>query len=184
VAISRASNSSIQGGLPKFNDIWDGTTATSAFDSLGATVLTSSASTITFSNIPATYTHLQVRILSLPANTTDGSLTLNGNTAVHTHQLFGSGGGTMGSSASASQGYIDAGGVSTSYPASYVIDILDYANTNKAKTVRSFFGYDHNGAGRVGIDSMLYSSTAAVTTLSFTVRSHGANSSFALYGIK
>jgi hypothetical protein len=185
MAINRFSQSTAQEAFPKFTNLWDGTTATSAFDSLGAVVLTSSTSTVTFSNIPGTYTHLQIRVLSLPTTTTDGSLTLNGNTAVHNHQLYGVGNAsTPGVAGIASQGYIDAGGVSTSYPASYIIDILDYANTNKAKTVRSLFGYDYNGSGRVGMTSMLYTSTLAVTQLSFTVRTYGANSSFALYGIK
>jgi hypothetical protein len=156
---------------------------TNSYESIATVTLGSSSSTITFSSIPVTFKHLQIRILSLPANTNDGSLTLNGNTAAHTHQLYGNG-ASASSSASASQGYIDAGGVSTSYPAAYVIDVLDYADTNKAKTVRCLFGYDFNGSGRLGIDSILYTSTSAVTSLSFTGRSYAANSSFALYGIK
>ena len=73
MAISRASNSSIQGGLPKFNDIWDGTTATSAYDSLGSVLVPSGGlATITFASIPATYTHLQIKSFARSTRTRTG----------------------------------------------------------------------------------------------------------------
>jgi hypothetical protein len=154
-----------------------------SYESIATTILGSSSSTITFSSIPQTFTHLQIRIMARPDNVSDGSLTLNGNTGTRTHQLYGTGASALAGD-SASQGFIDAGGVSTSFPAVYVIDILDYKNTNKTKVVRDLFGYDANGSGRVGLCSILYNFTSAVTSLSFTGRSYAANSSFALYGIK
>ena len=68
-----------------------------------------------------------------------------------------------------------------------VIDILDYANTNKYKTVRTLSGDDKNGSGYVVFGSGLWQNTNAVSTITLT--NHGATnfqqySSFALYGIK
>jgi hypothetical protein len=68
-----------------------------------------------------------------------------------------------------------------------VFDILDYANTNKNKTVRVLGGVDFNGSGVVFLSSGLYDTTSAVS--SFTIqtpssRTFPEHSSFALYGIK
>lgn len=157
--------------------------ADSAYDSIATTTVGSGgSSSITFSSIPSTYTHLQVRITGL-STAADCVLNLNGNNANYSHQLYGNG-ATAFSNAYASQGYIDAGNGAGTYPSVYIIDILDYSNTNKYKTVRDLFGYDFNGSGRVGLNSMLYSTTSVISSLSFTGRTWGEYSSFALYGIK
>ena len=69
-----------------------------------------------------------------------------------------------------------------------IIDILDYANTNKYKTFRSLVGSDTNDTnGAVGLASGSWRSTSAITsiTLSNNVSGNLAQySSFALYGIK
>ena len=67
MAVSRLSQQSLQNAFPKGNTVWDGTTATSAFDSLGSVYLTASTGTITFSSIPQTYTHIQLRVFSRDA---------------------------------------------------------------------------------------------------------------------
>jgi len=69
-----------------------------------------------------------------------------------------------------------------------VIDILDYANANKYKTIRSLSGTDYNNSnGRLFYSSGNWRSTSAVTTITLTNDS-GTNftqySSFALYGVK
>ena len=67
------------------------------------------------------------------------------------------------------------------------MDILDYTNTNKNKTVRVLQGFDENGSGVVAFNSFLYSTnTNAITSLTLTSSgtSFAQYSSFALYGIK
>ena len=68
-----------------------------------------------------------------------------------------------------------------------VIDILDYANGNKYKTIRTIGGYDINGGGQEGLFSNLWKNTNAITDITIKVVG-GSNfaqySSFALYGIK
>jgi hypothetical protein len=67
-----------------------------------------------------------------------------------------------------------------------VIDILDYAQTSKYKTVRTLFGEDVNGSGEVGIVSSVWMDTDAVYSVAISLQA-GTNfvqySSFALYGI-
>ena len=67
-----------------------------------------------------------------------------------------------------------------------VIDILDYANTNKYKTLRTLNGGDANGSGNIQIESGSWRNTAAITSITLTHNGSGFTqySSFALYGIK
>ena len=68
-----------------------------------------------------------------------------------------------------------------------VIDILDYANTNKYKTIRSLSGTDYNNtSGAVGLFSGSWRNTNAITTIKITASSANLAqySQFALYGIK
>jgi hypothetical protein len=68
-----------------------------------------------------------------------------------------------------------------------VCDILDYADTNKYKTVRTLTGRDFNGSGDVRLHSTNWRNTATVTSIKVS-DSSGANlaqyTSVALYGIK
>ncbi len=154
------------------------------------TVGSESISTITFSSIPQTYTHLQVRTFQKTNSAGDLNFKFNNNSGANysRHYLYGQGSGAAesGGSASESQGYIGYNPSST-YFQSAVIDILDYTNTNKNKTVRSLLGTDANGSGYILLTSSGWFSTSAVTTLSFTqglVNNFSQYSSFALYGIK
>jgi hypothetical protein len=67
-----------------------------------------------------------------------------------------------------------------------VLDILDYANTNKTKVIRSLDGNDTNGSGNVGLYSGMYNSTNAITSVTIAPQSGNWNqyTTFALYGIK
>jgi hypothetical protein len=69
-----------------------------------------------------------------------------------------------------------------------VIDILDYADTNKNKTIRSLTGADINGSGNIFFSSQLINSTTAISSITFESLDGGTNlqqyTSFALYGIK
>jgi hypothetical protein len=67
-----------------------------------------------------------------------------------------------------------------------VIDILDYANTNKNTTVRTLQGRDTNGTGILALNSGAWYNTAAVTSITLAARVYNPTSisSFALYGIK
>jgi len=164
---------------------------TSSYYSIATTTLGTATASVTFSSIPATYTHLQIRALTSNASyaSTSASLYLNSDTTAanyRNHYLYGSG-SAAGSSTdgnSAANGVMGSG-MSTG-PAAWVIDLLDYQNTNKYKTIRLLNGYDTNGAGYVWFGSNLWMNTNAVSSFTITapVGTFAINSSFALYGIK
>jgi hypothetical protein len=69
----------------------------------------------------------------------------------------------------------------------YVIDILDYAETTKNKTVRAVGGWDGNGSGYVGLASNLWLNTSAINRIDFFVPFSTLlqpGTTMALYGIK
>lgn len=161
---------------------------TGAMFPISAITLSSTASTITFSNIPQTYTHLQLRVLNAQGNATQGAtLWINGDTTdanYRTRYFAGSGSGSFSSNLSANYGLWNSG--TTSGFVAAVTDILDYTNTNKRKVMRSLQGYDLNGSGTVGLLSILWNNTSAITSLQFTDLGSAfqIGSSYALYGIK
>jgi hypothetical protein len=158
---------------------------------IATTTLASATASMTFSSIPATYTHLQVRASIATSAGAYIGLTFNGiTTAYDAHFLQGDG-------ASATAGaYINRGDIvlqnsnsssTESIFGGFVIDILDYTNTNKNKTVRTLSGYDVNGAGKIYFESGLWRNTSAITSISLTPGSSHtmtAKSVFTLYGIK
>lgn len=105
-----------------------------------------------------------------------------------THTLEGSGSAASAAAYTTdSKMYMPRNAVASPFFAGAVVDILDYANTNKYKTVRGFGGYDQNGTGQsVDFNSGLWQNTSAITTINFSVAggTYAANSHFALYGIK
>ena len=161
------------------------------------TVGAGGASTITFSAIPQTYKHLQIR--SFARNITGGgvedtqaAMRFNGDSgANYTYHLVNGNGSAISTSGGVSQTNATAGFVAgSSAPADCfsvaVCDILDYTNTNKYKVVRLLGGDDYNDAnGNVYLWSNLWLNTSAITQIVITNSNNYAQySSFALYGIK
>jgi hypothetical protein len=170
-------------------------TPPSDFDSIATvTVGSTSQTTITFSDIPQTYKHLQLRIMAkgnLATTVYSVGMRFNSDSGTNYsyHRLTGNG-SSASSTGSYPQStiYFDATGTTaTNIFAASMIDIVDYTNTNKYKTVKTLGGYDNNGAGSVGLQTSVWSSTAAITNISFTTVGYGdwlQYSQFALYGIK
>jgi hypothetical protein len=167
---------------------------TTAYESIATTTVGSGGTAnITFSSIPATYKHLQIRGISRSNGAADNTvIQFNSDTANNyaTHYLLGNGTtASAGAETTRARFYVDilASNASGAMWSGDVIDILDYANTNKYKTVRALAGQDLNGSGTVWLASGLWQSTAAITSIKIYL--NGAvnlaqYSSFALYGIK
>jgi len=150
---------------------------------------------ITFSSIPSTFTHLQIRCL---ARTTVGggsiNIRINGDTGSNytRHRIIGSGTAAS-ATGDVSQTQIPVLGnaglpsASDTYGVA-IYDILDYTNTNKYKTVRVLAGQDSNGSGGVDFTSGLWLNTAAISSLTFKSNNSGepftTATRFALYGIR
>lgn len=165
---------------------------------IGIFTLSSSQTTVEFTNIPQTYTHLQLRWTcrtSAAGTESWQSIRFNGNTSGYAnHILYGTGSGNALSTNELLGNRINYGttagnGASSSTFGSGIIEILDYKNSFKNKTLRFLDGYDNNGSGMIAFRSGLWANTAPITSIligpenfSGTV-SYLANSTFALYGV-
>lgn len=161
------------------------------FESI-ATVSVAGATTsfIEFTSIPSTFTHLQIRATVLQTNADNFYAQFNNDTASNYswHQITGDG-ASAGAAAGTTTTFMFVGNVNsptTSYTAVSIIDILDYANTNKFKTVRTLHGSDANGSGLIALRSGNWRSTSAVTSVKLTpsAGTFKQYSHFALYGIR
>jgi hypothetical protein len=152
-------------------------------------------SSITFSSIPSTYQHLQVRAISRGTGAftdQENYITFNGTSTNYNgaHYLLGNGSTASANVVSYSSVNVLPRLVAASSTASvfstYVTDILDYADTNKNKTIRSIGGFDANGTGTSDYYSGLWMNTAAITSINIrpSANNFAQYSSFALYGIK
>ena len=165
-----------------------------ALESIATVTVGSGGSTsLTFSDIPGGFQHLQLRV-ALIANTASGGgaqygyVRFNSDTGTNYawHNIYGTGSAVSvesGTSVNRIQTlYTD----SATYLSVGVIDILDYASTSKNKTLRRFTGRDFNGSGVVDVGSGLWMSTSAVTAVSITAttNSFGQYSTAALYGVR
>ena len=158
------------------------------YESIATTIVGAGGqASITFTAIPSTYKHLQLRgILKQTVAQNWTQITFNGDSTVgnySSHQTNGVGSGTPSSSASnLNIQHI----VGIDQFGAYVTDILDYTNTNKYTTVRNLGGVDQNGNGQLALSSELWMNTAAVNQVTVTAGSgvFVQYSTFALYGIK
>jgi hypothetical protein len=166
--------------------------STNSFESISTvTVGSGGSATITFSSIPSTYTHLQLRWFSKNTSADYGIRgQFNSDSAANYsyHELYGTG-SAAGAFSGVSQTYAQLGqnaDATTSVFGTGIIDILDYANTNKYKTVRALSGYDKNGGGALAFDSSSWRSTSAISSIYLysNTGNFAQYSSFALYGIK
>lgn len=158
-----------------------------------ATYSPTSGTSITFSSIPSTYKHLQVRYQMVTNTSFGGSLSakFNADSGANyaRHRLYGNGATvTAGGAASATQMWVgDFGlGAHTTSPMGGIIDIHDYASTTNNKTVRTISGVDANGTGGISLLSSLWMSTSAVTSLELFIGADAFKTGtvFSLYGIK
>jgi hypothetical protein len=158
------------------------------------TVGSGGSATVTFSSIPSTYTHLQIRCISKDSRSnpnTAMSVRFNNDSGANysTHDLTGDGGSASASAGSSTTEFgigNTSGGSNANIFGAQIVDILDYANTNKFKTVRTLGGHDQNGSGYLGLFSGNWRSATAINSITIIplVANIQQYSSFALYGIK
>ena len=177
------------------------TSSLTAFESIQTFAVGSGGSaSISFTSIPATYKHLQIRAAirgTVSATSFDVLMRFNGDTgSMYTGtQIYGDGTGTI------DQNGLNGGTASTNAYPFYtmgdtgqsnvfgpgILEIIDYANTGKYKVWKSLEGFDQNGAGGyVLLRAGSYISLNAISSISLTPDSGSfkENTHFALYGIK
>lgn len=161
---------------------------------IATTLLGTATGTVTFSNIPQNYKHLQIRAIARNTGTASSGVgfQLNGDTTASYswHRLYadGSSATSYGEANSTIFGQVNI--TQSNQTASafgvFVLDILDYANVNKFKTGRLLHGRDLNGSGTIALASSNWRNTAAITSILIFPASDNfdTNSRFSLYGIK
>lgn len=170
--------------------------AATSYESI-ATYTPSGSGSVTFSSIPQTYKHLQLRIIGRDA--TGGGTGVqycyiqpnaDGGANFAWHELYGNGtsaatNGTAPSTNVIYWGKVAQSGATANAFGAAIVDILDYTNTNKYKTLRSLYGLDLNGSGNVGLLSGLWMNTTAISSIVVgTFNTFASGTSIALYGVK
>lgn len=168
-----------------------------SYDLLETINLTSTASSVTFSNINTytQYRHLQLRVaVREPFSSTgytDLIMRINGDTttAYDYHQLRGRHTNVVVSDTTNNQPNIRIRCNPTDASSIFggaIIDILDFSNTSKNKTVRALSGVYTDTESQVAQTSGLWRNTNAITSLSFVpvYGTLGIGSRWSLYGLK
>lgn len=173
--------------------------STDSYESIQTYTLGSTTASVTFSSIPSTYKHLQIRYMARQdAGGSDRGaqeMRFNSDTGSNYsyHLLFGDGSSASALAYTSTDSIYTALSDLTSSTAAAnifgvgVIDILDYQNTNKYKTTRTLCGQDQNStSGRIFFTSGNWRSTSAITSITLfpETGSYVQYSHFALYGIK
>jgi len=200
--ITRATLSSVVQGQPKYRSMLAGNTAfiPTSFESIATASATGSS--VTFSAIPGTYKHLQIRSLYRDTSTSTGQvaplyIAFNGDTGNnYAYRTVGAASNTVTVStsfvASTSWMRISFAGICAYntaglYGAS-IIDILSYSSSTINKTIRYITGGDINGSSAgngTAMGSGLWINTNAVTSITVYAGNGGfaSGSTIALYGI-
>jgi len=175
-------------------------------EAISTTYLEADAASVTFSSIPASYEHLQVRATIRSTDSGAGGYSgnvkcrLNGQTGtIYTTETMQGGDFNYAGSVSASSwaggsdDYMNIayGPTSLQDAATYgslIIDIHDYANTNKNTTLLTLSGYGLGDGDGEGMSVNLIASLADYTSAIDTILLFGHNnfvrgSEFTLYGI-
>lgn len=199
MGIRNLSSASISTGA-KRSKFWDqsATYVPPSFYSIAtATVDSGGASSITFSSIPSTYKYLQIR--GIARETAGGDVSAgdqlwiyaNGDSGANysLHRWWVTGSTVNTDSYTGQTKYILTGlagsGSTANVYSGYIIDLPDYANANKTKTIRSLNGADFNNAnGMIWFNSSAWQNTSAINslTISCTYGAFAQYSQFALYG--
>jgi hypothetical protein len=167
--------------------------AAGAYESI-STITLGSTGGVSFTSIPSTYKHLQLRCSLIGNDASLITVRYNGDTGANyaRHWIFGDGTNVL-LNGEQNMSYWRGGvtptsGTTTTSFTPVIIDIHDYAST-KYKTSRSFNGFDLNGTWGQGVYMLsgLWMNSSAINQIDLNIQtSNGfiAGSVFSLYGIK
>lgn len=155
------------------------------YEKIASTTLTGTATTVTFSSIPATYTDI-VMVCNPLSTSGDTYFQLNGDTGTNYSLTYLTANGSAvysGRTTSANYIYLDWLATSTTTGATnYIVNFMNYANTTTYKTT---IGRENNATAGVGTLVGLWRSTAAINQIKVTaVGTLQIGSTYTLYGIK
>jgi hypothetical protein len=174
-----------------------GGAAAGAYELIETQLLSTTTASLTFSSIPSTYKHLQLRATARSTyNATLGGFAyrFNGDTGSnYTYHIIDGDTSLANNFTGASQtnGLVTVITGLTATASAYgaaICDVLDYTNTNKNKTVRSLGGrVSTSGNSNIRMIGSAWLSTSAITSMTLFDHIGGSfvsGSRFSLYGIK
>jgi hypothetical protein len=153
---------------------------TPTYTALATVTLGSSAASVTFSSIPATYRDLILVIVGTASGDNNPRLRLNGDTG-NASWVGVWGNGSSATTASNTDALL-FGALSTGQ-SNTILQIMDYSATDKHKTILS---RANQPAGSVWAFAGRWASTSAVTSAEAMAQSgftYGAGTTFSLYGV-
>lgn len=159
------------------------------YEPIATATLSSAAASIDITSIPSTYTDLVVIVEGISSASVNGiCLRYNGDSSnLYTITQLGGNGTSVGANRRASQSFINltyTGYWTSSTRSTIIINIQDYANTNKYKTCLS-----RHSTAAIGVDYVtgLWRSNNAINQVTITNDGSGnigAGTSVTVYGIK
>lgn len=171
--------------------------ATNFYAIATATVTSGGNGAITFSSIPQTFKHLQIRAVLRDTSSIQGFITqklqFNGDSGNnYSFHEINSSSNTVGTGATTSTNYIigyniSGGGNASNVFGTSITDILDYTNTNKYKTARSLLVGETNSITYSVHEfcSGLWFNTSAITSITLNPYNNFSQySTISLYGVK
>lgn len=158
------------------------------YEPITTTTLGSTATTITLSSLPTTYTDLKLIYVGSANDTPWLELRFNGATSGYSNtEIWGDGSTvTAHRGSGASTMLVGYPLNSSTIPSLAEIDIFDYRGSNY-KNVLSKLSSDLNGTGNVWRSVGLYASTSTITSITLIAPGGGtfyAGAQVSLYGIK
>ena len=156
---------------------------TPTYTPLATVTLAGTASSVTFSSIPATYRDLVIVGAGLASTPTGVITRFNGDTGANYNQLvmFGDG-GSANTSASSNTTSSQIGRFDNTTLANFVVQVMDYSATDKHKSYLSRY---NSSAVLVAALAGRYASTSAITSLVLfpDAGTFSTGVTFNLYGI-
>jgi len=168
----------------------------STYTPIYSQTLSSNTTSVTFSNIPTTFTDLRVVMVPASSSGTNGIRMRVGSGSLDTDSnysnTFVDGNGSTALSYRESSGtqFVLAYrlGITTTLVQNYTIDFLNYSNTTTRKTILVRY---NSASAASGAGVLLWRNTGPINTLSFNINTFGSStgdfiigSTFTLYGIK
>jgi hypothetical protein len=161
---------------------------TPTYTPLATVTLGTTAASVTFSSIPATYRDLI--LIANPTTNVNGAYPLiraNSDSGSNYFRVWMRGlGASLDSAPTSNMTSFDIGNVLSSTPATFVLQFMDYSATDKHKTLllradTTYVGTD----GATMAAAQRYASTSAITSLQFTLSAglYASGSTFSLYGV-
>ena len=169
-----------------------------AFQSISSTLVGTAQATVSFTSIPQTFKHLEIRAyhwVTASGNNWDASGywylnndTTTSNYTYHGVYSYNTNAPTVNYSTNTNVILSRSGGNEngTYFPAMTIIRILDYSSTSKYKTALVQNGVENTGTGGYNfINSCEWASTSAISQIDFYAPSYTwqTGSTFSLYGI-